>query len=449
MRRIIIMTILLAGTFGSLFSQAPEAVNFQTIVRDNNGTPLREQLVSFRLSILQGGTTGPVVFSERHQQVTTQLGTVTLGIGTGTVLSGSFQGINWGANTYFLKTETDVSGGEEFITMGTTQLISVPYSLYAKNAGNGLPAGTSGQTLRNNGSGWIADAQLYEDGTRIGIGTTTPDNSSLLDVKSTSRGFLPPRMTTVQQYAISSPAEGLMVYNTDQQALMVYCGSAKGWINPNLPLISKQSCGITYYYQEVISPVTGKRWLDRNLGASRAAQSVTDYLAYGSLYQWGRLADGHQCINYTGATAGAAQYGTTTTTSSSNTPANNLFIRTLSSPFDWRVPQNNSLWQGVSGINNPCPSGYRIPTSTELENERLTWSSNNAAGAFASMLKFTMPGYRDFPDGALYMIGTATGYWSSTVNGINAYLLWISTSNDATVTDDSRAAGYPVRCIKE
>ena len=62
--------------------------------------------------------------------------------------------------------------------------------------------------------------------------------------------------------------------------------------------------------------------------------------------------------------------------------------------YDWRSPQNDNLWQGVNGINNPCPSGYRIPTEAELDAERLSWSSDNSAGAIASALKLPMAGYR-------------------------------------------------------
>ncbi len=89
---------------------------------------------------------------------------------------------------------------------------------------------------------------------------------------------------------------------------------------------------------------TGRVWMDRNLGANKVATSMTDTEAYGDLYQWGRLTDGHEKRNS----------GTTTTLSNSDTPGHGDFITNNSespySPFDWRSPQNNNLWQGVSGI---------------------------------------------------------------------------------------------------
>jgi hypothetical protein len=106
---------------------------------------------------------------------------------------------------------------------------------------------------------------------------------------------------------------------------------------------------------DVTNPTTGKTWMDRNLGASQVATSSTDAASYGDLYQWGRRADGHQCRTSP----------TTATLSSVDQPAHGNFILAPNAPNDWRSPQNNNLWQGVTGVNNPCPSGYRVPTQTE------------------------------------------------------------------------------------
>jgi uncharacterized protein (TIGR02145 family) len=111
---------------------------------------------------------------------------------------------------------------------------------------------------------------------------------------------------------------------------------------------------------EVTNPSTGKVWMDRNLGASRAATSSTDEEAYGDLYQWGRAADGHQIRTS----------NTTSTLSNSDTPGHGNFILANYPPYDWRSPQNDNLWQGVNGTNNPCPAGYRLPTEAELDAER-------------------------------------------------------------------------------
>jgi uncharacterized protein (TIGR02145 family) len=186
---------------------------------------------------------------------------------------------------------------------------------------------------------------------------------------------------------------------------------------------------------DVTSPTTGKTWMDRNLGASQVATSSTDAAAYGDLYQWGRGSDGHQCRNS----------ATTSTLSSTDQPGNRNFILAISA--NWRNPQNANLWQGVNGINNPCPSGYRIPTEPELEAERSSWSSNNSAGAFASPLKLPMAGYR-IGSGGVFYEGSDAHYWSSSVSGADSrYFRFYS--NNAGMRNDYPSSGGSVRCIKD
>ena len=189
-------------------------------------------------------------------------------------------------------------------------------------------------------------------------------------------------------------------------------------------------------------------WLDRNLGASQIATAYNDENAYGDLFQWGRLDDDHQGITWTNSTTGTPDHGTTSTNSSTDVPGHSNFILEPNDPWDWRDPQNNNLWQGVSGINNPCPSGWRIPTEAELETERTSWGTNDYNGAYASPLKLVVAGYRNDGDGALSNAGSGGYCWSSTVAGINARYLYFS-SGYATVNSYDRAFGFSVRCIKD
>ena len=189
---------------------------------------------------------------------------------------------------------------------------------------------------------------------------------------------------------------------------------------------------------DVTNPTTGAIWMDRNLGASQVAASSTDAAAYGDLYQWGRRADGHQCRTSP----------TTATLSSIDQPANGNFIIINSGNYDWRSPQNANLWQGMNGVNNPCPSGYRIPTETELNAERLSWSVNTSVGAFASPLKLPMAGGRLGSGGLLVYVGTGAYYWSSAVSGAGSrYLLFDGVF--ALMGGGNRAGGSSVRCLKD
>jgi uncharacterized protein (TIGR02145 family) len=197
------------------------------------------------------------------------------------------------------------------------------------------------------------------------------------------------------------------------------------------------------HYNEVTS-ATGRIWLDRNLGASRVATSSTDSEAYGDLYQWGRLTDGHQ----------NRLSSTTEDLSSGDVPGHGNFIKTSILPGDWRDPQNDDLWKEMSGvnINNPCPSGFRLPTRTELDDERISWvddngSTDDADGAFDSSLKLVMAGSRPI-DGTLYSLDITGYYWSNTVSGTNASQL-IFDSDFAGMSSYNRAGGRSVRCIKD
>jgi uncharacterized protein (TIGR02145 family) len=194
---------------------------------------------------------------------------------------------------------------------------------------------------------------------------------------------------------------------------------------------------------EVTNATTGKTWMDRNLGASQIADSSKDAASYGDLYQWGRATDGHQ-IRTSGTTATNA----TTAVPNDGNSWDGFFITEGSSPYDWLTPQDDNLWQGVSGTNNPCPRGYRLPTEAEWEAERASWSSNNADGAFASPLKLPVAGYRVGSNGSINTVGSFGLYWSSTVAGTNARNLGFLSSS-ASMNSNLRASGFSVRCLKD
>ena len=188
-----------------------------------------------------------------------------------------------------------------------------------------------------------------------------------------------------------------------------------------------------------VTSSTGRIWMDRNLGATRVATSSDDVDSYGYLYNWGRNTDGHQERNAS----------VTSTKATSSSPNTNLFIN----GYDWLNPSDNNLWQGVNGINNPCPTGFRIPTESEWLAEKATWSSANAAGAFASVLKLPYGNFRDYQrsDGILSQRDYAR-YWSSTVvtgNGEKRTKALLFDAGSVFIDPQYRGNGFSVRCIKE
>ncbi len=378
-----ILTLLLLTV--SVFAQAPERMTYQAVVRDADGQLLTNTQVGIKVSIQKhifGIPPMPPsfvdVYVETHSIYSTNdNGLLTVIIGAGQIESGNFANINWGEGIYYINTEIDPEGGTNYTIEGKSPLLSVPYALHANTVDEFT------ETDPSVPSGNQVGEMQYWNGTEW----------------------------------VTLPA------GDEGQTLKMVDG-VPTWTTPGV--------------NDVVNPATGKIWMDRNLGALRAAGGSKDDAAYGYLYQWGRATDGHQ----------VRTSGTTSTLSNSNTPGHGKFITVNSNPYDWRSPQNDNLWQGVNGINNPCPEGYRLPTSPEWQAERSSWSSNNAEGAFASPLKLPMAGTRSFSNGSLGNVGSIGLYWSGTVHGSSSRGLSFISSN-AAMGSYYRALGLSARCLKD
>ncbi len=382
MKKIFTTLIIVLLTLGA-FSQTPEKISYQSVIRSADNQLVTNQEIGIKISILQGSANGTAVYSETQSPTTNLNGLISIEIGSGTVVEGNFAEINWANNNYFIKTEIDPTGATNYTITGITPILSVPYALHSKTAETisgefsetdpSLPDGNNvGDMLYWNGNEWVIIPIVQKEGATLQI-----------------------------------------------------VGGLPAWVAEEIDVSS------------VTNPTTGKTWMDRNLGASQVATSVSDEAAYGDLYQWGRATDGHE----------KRTSETTTTLSNSPTPGHGKFILSTSEPYDWCVTQNDDLWQGVNGINNPCPSGYRLPTNAEWEAELATWSSSNAAGAFASVLKLPLAGVRFNDNGAVELENFSGFYWSGTVYGIGAGTLTFN-NNYSYVGNEERAGGQSVRCIK-
>ena len=264
--------------------------------------------------------------------------------------------------------------------------------------------------------------------------------------------------TTKETVVTLTSAATLTATNTDTKVYMV--------INPGTPtgscLVGVSTDGTTWKYLEkavpsagfkrgtkyvvtidaaeatlenVVVGAAGRIWKDRNLGASRVAISYDDADAYGDLYQWGRLTDGHEKRNS----------GTTSILATSDTPGHGDFILSTN---DWRNPQKATLWQGISGVNNPCPPGFRLPNDTEWNNEISAWPNGGRMGSFFGPLKLTSAGNRNYQNGSINLTENTGHYWSSNVTGNDSRFFYFS-SNNASGDYLPRAFGLSVRCIKD
>ena len=129
----------------SLLAQSPQSFNYQTVIRDLNYEVLANQQLTLRLSIIEDEPSGVVAYQEKHNVTTSLIGLVNLSIGEGSVSSGNFESIDWANHTFFLEVAADFNNDNDFIVLGSSQLRSVPFALYALNSGNGVgPQGEQG-----------------------------------------------------------------------------------------------------------------------------------------------------------------------------------------------------------------------------------------------------------------------------------------------------------------
>ena len=144
MKKILSTLVLSLVATVMLLAQAPQTFSYQTVVRDNNWQVIQNQSIGVQVSIIEDVANGIVVYQEEHTATTNDIGLINLAVGGGTLATGLFSSIDWGNHSYFMKISVDVSGGTNYVAMGTTQLRSVPYALFAETSNNAGPQGIQG-----------------------------------------------------------------------------------------------------------------------------------------------------------------------------------------------------------------------------------------------------------------------------------------------------------------
>lgn len=148
-------------------AQSPQAFNYQGIARDLNGTSLIDRNIGLRISIRSGSSNGTVVYEEIHNVLTNKLGIFNIEIGNGGSPSGQFSLISWGTNDHYIQIEMDENGGSDFQNIGTSELLSVPYALYATHGGDNK---------------WTDDSKgIHYNGGNVGIGTNSPSQKLTIE----------------------------------------------------------------------------------------------------------------------------------------------------------------------------------------------------------------------------------------------------------------------------
>jgi len=208
----IVKIVIISSIFLSLssYAQAPQKMSYQAVLRNANNTLVSNTPVAIKVSVLQGSASGTAVYVERHTLTTNINGLATFEIGSGTIISGSFATINWASGQYFVKTETDPAGGTNYTISGTSQLLSVPYALYAKTV-DGVSA--TNTTNWNSAFSWGNHAGLYRPITYV-PNWSEITNKPLLDGSETkvtagTNVSITGAGTTASPYVINSTGTGM------------------------------------------------------------------------------------------------------------------------------------------------------------------------------------------------------------------------------------------------
>jgi len=504
--------MLLLIVMGSLMilvvAQAPQAFKYQAVIRDKAGQVLSNQNVSLQVSILQSSVDGPEIYRELHSVTTNELGLVSIEIGKGKNPTGSLSAIDWGAGSHFLKLEMDMEGGINFELMGVSQLLSVPYALYAEKAGSGMreadldwevigndvvtghggsyPTGNVGIgnnapgsllyvakntgeptiTIRNlggsggatysmvddlSGANWKFKATMYggfkirdqansrdvfsiepnsdanalyiKSGGNVGVGTNAPDSSAALDVSSSSKGFLPPRMTAIERDNIENPAVGLMIYNLDCQCINFFNGA--NWVSygqdPNLDFeCGGQLTDVRDDKTYSTVQIGDQCWMAENLNLGTRIDGDQDQTDNDILEKY--------C--YDDIPANCSQYGAL---------------------YQWNEMMGYDTNRFNTGI---CPDGWRLPTAAEWDSLVILLGGESVAGyelkengttGFEALL-----GGERSDDGNYADINIKGYFWTaSQVNNTQATYRYLTGGNAGFLQSNAlKTNGMAVRCIK-
>ena len=407
----ILILIFFYLSIESSFAQAPQAIPYQAVARDNAGNLVANQAVSLRFSIHDATAGGTIVYQETQSKTTNSLGLFTANIGEGTVVSGTFVSIDWGGGSKFIQVEMDATGGVTYIEMGTQQMLSVPYALYAVN-GNWTKTGND---ISNSNSG------------NVGIGTTTPATSALLDVSSINKGFLPPRMTYAQKNAIPSPIAGLIVWCTDcgtNGALQVFNGTNWDIMNAK----------VTYYPGVTIC---NQVWMTKNLDVNTYPNGdpipkITDPSI------WASLTTGAYCYYNNDSATYAATYGKLYNWYAVHDP------RGLA-PEGWHIP-SDAEWATLE----TCLGGSSVAGGKMKETGTTHWTAPNTDATNSSGFA-GLPGGNRTEDGSIGNIGGIGLWWSSTeASTAGAWSRYLFNYNG--VIDrvyNLKGVGLSVRCLRD
>ena len=197
----------------SIYAQVPQSINYQGVAADNNGVELINQTIALKIGIISGSANGNLEWEEVHSAQTDSFGLFSInigqGVGTAQGSSLSFNDIQWGSASHFLKIEIDINNSGVFSLVGTNQMLSVPYALYAETTGNNIWEKDSSNNISYNSA-------------NVNIGTNQNNSSAVLNIQSNNKGIMLPKMRMSERDSISNPSTGLLIFQIDNNPGFYY-----------------------------------------------------------------------------------------------------------------------------------------------------------------------------------------------------------------------------------
>jgi uncharacterized protein (TIGR02145 family) len=393
MKKIYTLLALIALT--KIFAQAPQGFNYQATVRNSSGTLIVNQNVNFKFNIMLNSATSLPVFSETHMAPTDDLGQVNLVIGQGTATTGTFSSINWGTGNYYLGIELNTGSG--YVAMGTTQLLSVPYALYANSSGNTLAATPNLASVLavNNGANNLQIKNLADP----------TDNQDAVTKQYVD--LLQAQITTLQaqiialQNAIVTPLPNVTI-------------GTQIWSTANLDVT-------TYRDGTPIPQVTDPlAWATLTTGAWCYYSNITvNGTTYGKLYNWYAVAGIHD-----------------------NNPAT---PNKILAPTGWHIPTDTEWTTLTVFLGGEQVAGGKMKTIGTSQ-----WLTPNTGATNESGFSGLPGGVRD-GNGTFFDAAYGGNWWSSSDDGTtNAWHRGLDyNASNASWNYDQKRYGLSVRCIKD
>lgn len=398
LQRILLPFIMLFVSF-SIHAQAPEKFSYQGVVRNSSNALVTNTAIGIRISILQGGATGNSVYSETQNPTTNDNGLFSIEVGAGTVVSGTFSGIDWSSSTYFLKTEIDPAGGSNYSISGTTQLLSVPYALHAKTADsvvNGFSGDYNDLTNKpsdvsefNNDAGYISDYQ------NLSVSATG-------DTLYISKG----NWVIVPGISNANNGNGNTIQDGDGNSYGYVVIGSQTWFSSNLKTTK-------YANGDPIPNVTNNsQWSNLTSGAWAHYSNNSQYdNQFGKLYNWYAVNDSRNVC-----------------------------------PTGWHVPSDSDWTVLETHLGGQPVAGGKLK-STQVP---LDWSTPNTGATNSEGFNAQGGGYR-LVDGSFDYIKSHGYWWSSTsystTDAWRRSFMYNSSGSIRNALDKNM--GFSIRCVKD